>query len=86
MTERDSTGGTGSGKLLDGRAEPRPVYLRRPAVKARYGIGDSTLYRWIRDGRFPPPVQLGPQAVGWRVSDLEAWERSRPVAAKRGAA
>jgi prophage regulatory protein len=30
-----------------------------------------------RNGQFPPRVHLGPNAVGWRLMDLEAWIDSR---------
>jgi prophage regulatory protein len=54
-----------------------PIYLRRRAVLARYGLRTSTLYGWIAKGLFPRPVRMGPRAVGWAVDELEAWERSR---------
>jgi prophage regulatory protein len=57
-----------------------PVYLRRPAVTARYGLPASTLYDWIAKGRFPRPIRLGERAVAWSVADLEAWERDRELA------
>lgn len=37
-----------------------------------------TLYRWIRAGRFPEQVQLGPNSVAWRGEDVRAWVASRP--------
>ena len=57
-------------------------FLRRPAVSARYdGLPASTLYDWISKGLFPRPIRLGARAVGWRIEDLEAWERSRQFGA-----
>lgn len=50
------------------------IFLRRPEVRCRYGISSATLYRWIRVGLFPRPVRLGPNTVGWRVSDLEVFD------------
>ena len=32
-----------------------------------------TIYVWVRKGIFPPPVQLGPNSVAWRESELQAW-------------
>lgn len=43
-------------------------------------LGRSTIYRWIADGSFPPPVRLGPRAVAWRWSDLDRWTSSRDTA------
>ena len=32
------------------------------------------IWRWVRDGRFPTPVQLGPNSVAFRVKDVLEWE------------
>lgn len=32
-----------------------------------------TLARWIKAGRFPAPIQLGPNSVGWRARDVQEW-------------
>jgi predicted DNA-binding transcriptional regulator AlpA len=49
----------------------------------RYGIGKSSLHRWIAKGLLPKPVRLGGPV--WRMADLEAVEASgqvpRPVSA-----
>lgn len=36
------------------------------------GIHKATLRRGIADGRFPPPVKLGPQIRRWRKPKLRA--------------
>jgi len=51
--------------------------LRKPEVLSRLGISKSTLTRWVENGTFPPPVQIGPRAVGWFAHDLEAFLASR---------
>ena len=52
--------------------------LRKQAVKARFGIrSDSTLYEWMAAGSFPKPIKIGPRAVAWVLSELEAFERQR---------
>lgn len=51
--------------------------LRLTDVKARSGLGRSTIYRRIREGTFPPPVRLGARAVGWVESEVEDWLTSR---------
>ena len=57
------------------------VLLRLRAVMHVTGLSRSTLYRLIADGQFPRPVRLGPRAVAWRRSDVEAWSEARPVTA-----
>ena len=54
--------------------------LRREEVESRCGIGRSTIYRWMRLGRFPEPVKVGPRAVRWPESEIEAWLTTRPRA------
>ncbi|MBO9482274.1 AlpA family phage regulatory protein [Salinisphaera sp. G21_0] len=55
------------------------IYLSRQQVLNRYGISNTTLYRWIQDDAvsFPQSVQMGPRSVRWKVVDLEAWEEKR---------
>lgn len=60
--------------------DPQRVLARLPTVLKMTGLGRSTIYRWVADGSFPPPVRLGPRAVAWRWSDLDAWTRSRSTA------
>ena len=55
--------------------------LRRPAVQTMTGLTTSTLYRLIRNGQFPRPVRLGPQAVGWRIEEVTEWISGRERAA-----
>ncbi|MQM38448.1 hypothetical protein KBTX_02459 [wastewater metagenome] len=47
--------------------------LRRPEVERITGMGRSALYAAMQEGRFPRPVKLGPRAVGWRESEVQAW-------------
>ena len=36
-------------------------------------VSRSTLWRWVRDGKFPPPIALGPNTRAWRESDVLSW-------------
>ncbi len=53
--------------------------LRISDVITATGLGRNTIYRWMNDGQFPLPVDLGGCRVGWRLSDVRAWIESRPV-------
>lgn len=53
--------------------------LRRREVLDRVGIGQSTLYDWMKRGAFPRPVALGARLVGWRESDIETWMATRAL-------
>ena len=54
--------------------------LRRPEVEARTGLGCSTIYDGIKAGTFPAQIQLGPKAVGWVESEVNAWLAARVAA------
>jgi aromatic ring-cleaving dioxygenase len=56
------------------------AYLDARAVRRRYGDrSDTALWRWIRDPKlgFPKPIYIQKFRY-WRLSDLIAWEQSRP--------
>lgn len=50
-----------------------------PEIRRRYGLGRSTVWRLERDGKFPKRRQISPGRVAWLESELEIWEKSRPV-------
>lgn len=52
--------------------------LRRRAVEERVGLGRSTIYALMSQGRFPRPIKLGQRAVGWRETEICNWLLSRP--------
>ena len=56
------------------------MFLRLHAVIHITGLSRSTLYRLIADESFPRPVRLGPRAVAWRRSDIDAWGEARSIA------
>ncbi len=47
--------------------------IRLKEVQHRVGLGRSTIYRWMAEGKFPKPVQLGGYAVAWAQEDIDAW-------------
>lgn len=47
-----------------------PMLLRANQVAAALGIGRSTLWRWVKEGKLPKPVKWQGVTV-WRVKDLE---------------
>ncbi len=54
--------------------------LRLDEVVARVGLSKSTLWRYIDEGDFPPPIKLGPRASGWIEHEIDEWIASRPRA------
>ena len=60
--------------------EPLDAILRRPAVEQATGLTTSALYRLVKLGSFPQPVQITHGTVGWRQSMVREWIESRPTA------
>ena len=54
--------------------------LKRAQVLALTGIGNSSLYKLISAGRFPPPRRVpgAPGIILWRADEVEAWIRALP--------
>lgn len=47
--------------------------LRYPDLVERgYVKNRATLYRWIKDGRFPAGIKLGPNTRAWTEDEIEA--------------
>ena len=56
--------------------------MRIRAVQEATGLGRSTIYRLVKQGRFPGPVKpLGSRTTAWRSSEVLAWQQC--VIAKR---
>lgn len=49
---------------------PMLGFIRLPAIIKLLGIGKTSFYKGIREGRFPKPVKIGPRTSAWRVSDI----------------
>lgn len=75
----DTLTAIGPARHSPGAGEMAVVFLRLQAVIRVTGLSRSTLYRLIADEQFPRPVRLGPRAVAWRRTDIEAWGEARPI-------
>jgi len=59
--------------------EPSGDLVRGWAGAAREaGKSRVQLWRDIRRGTFPAPIELGPNSVAWFRAEIEAWKKSRP--------
>ncbi len=59
---------------------PVPVHdkiIRIPATVDMTGVSRSTLYRMEKSGKFPKRIRISERASGWRLSDVQAWIKSR---------
>lgn len=52
-------------------------FLRKADVIPRVGLSESTIYRLEQSGNFPQRYCIGPRAVAWRESEVDAWITAR---------
>lgn len=52
-------------------------FLRLKTVIELSGLSRSTIYSFIKDGKFPAQCKIGERAVGWRASAVFEWISTR---------
>ena len=57
-----------------------PTIIRLPQVIAMTGVPRSTLYRLIKEGKFPKQVKLTEKSIGFYFSQVVQWIETREVA------
>jgi predicted DNA-binding transcriptional regulator AlpA len=62
------------------QATPLPAMRARQAA-AFLGIGESTFWRWVSEGKLPPPTKLGTRVSIWPTEKLIAIRDGEKVAA-----
>lgn len=64
-------------------ATPHPVqFYRLPHLKQRLGVSGSTIWNWIKQGKFPRGIKLSENCTAWNAADVEAWAQDRIAASE----
>lgn len=50
------------------------------SVCALTTLGRTSLFNYVRLGKFPPPVRTGHRSIAWRFKDVMDWVDSLPSA------
>jgi len=58
--------------------------LRLALLRKKVGLGTSSIYQMMAEGRFPRPRKIGKRAVGWIEADIDQWLLSRSASPQRG--
>jgi prophage regulatory protein len=67
------------GITLEGPGAPVGSLIRGwRGVCRKTGKSRVQLWRDIRNGRFPAPIEIGPNSVAWHEVEVEAWLAARP--------
>jgi prophage regulatory protein len=64
-------------------AHPAQFY-RLPHLKQRLGVSGSSIWAWVKAGKFPKPVKLSENCTAWNAADVEAWAQARINAQQGG--
>lgn len=51
---------------------PDTGFVRLPAILRVIPVSRSTWWEWVRNGRAPKPVKLGPRTTAWKATDIHA--------------
>jgi prophage regulatory protein len=51
--------------------------IRLKQVIESTGLGRSTIYKYVAEGKFPMPLQLSERCVGWLESEVQQWIQAR---------
>ncbi|ENX3946944.1 AlpA family transcriptional regulator [Photobacterium damselae] len=54
-------------------------FIRLKEVMHVTGLGRSSIYNYMAEGRFPKTVSLGGRAVAWVESEVEQWIKERII-------
>lgn len=54
-----------------------PASANNPAREGLLSVSPATIWRWVREGRFPKPFKLGKSVTVWDAADIDAFIASR---------
>ncbi|HBY6201958.1 AlpA family phage regulatory protein [Klebsiella pneumoniae] len=49
--------------------------IREPECRVMTTLSNSTRWRMEQEGKFPKRIKIGPSAVAYRLSEVQAWIR-----------
>lgn len=52
-------------------------YIRIKELSTILGIGKSTIYRLVKDGKFPKQIKLTERTAVWKLSVINAWIKDK---------
>jgi len=60
------------------------AFYRLPKVREICGgVAPSTIWTWVKQGKFPKPIKLAENTTAWIAAEVEAWVQSRITASKQ---
>lgn len=65
------------------KAESAVRLISKPEVLDRVGVTFPTIWKWMREGKFPRSRELGGKSC-WIESEVEAWINALPTRRLKG--
>lgn len=62
---------------------PDCAIVRQRQIVPLIGLSASTLWRYVRSGKFPKPFKVGANSTAWRWGDVRAWLDARASGAQQ---
>lgn len=56
--------------------------IRRTEVQSKTGLGASSIYAMMKQGKFPQCISLSERRVAWLESDIDQWVAERVASHK----
>ena len=57
-------------------------FLRIAHLAKQLQVSKSTIWAWLKAGKFPKPVKLSDNCTAWLAADVEAWAADRIAASQ----
>lgn len=54
-----------------------PATKNKPAHYGKLPVSPATVWRWVREGKFPKPFKLGESVTVWDSAEVEAFIAQR---------
>ncbi|WP_180977576.1 helix-turn-helix transcriptional regulator [Janthinobacterium sp. ROICE36] len=52
-----------------------------PSKSGKLPVSPATVWRWVREGKFPAPHKISAGVTVWNESDVDAWLTARTASA-----
>lgn len=53
------------------------MYVRIKELTDLLCVGESTIWYWIKQGKFPKAIKLSPRVSVWKKEDINDWIASK---------
>lgn len=64
---------------------PLPTqFYRLPSIKQKFQVSGSTIWSWIKQGKFPRGIKISDNVTVWESQAIERWAADRIAASQAG--